>query len=122
MLGGLLLGGLLYALSGNDDRAVSNSDNQDDELLEYYSILSNAEEKMAEQEAFKQVFQCGICHGTGKCDNCNGTGEIWERQFMWLSGTYELQRMPCPVCVRPGVCKQCDGTGKIDSRGNSVKD
>ena len=119
VLGGLLLGGLAYLMSGsNNDRAVNNNDTND-----YFSALSGALEKATEQENTKEVFQCGDCNGTGKCSNCNGTGEILEVGYQFLSGQPydDLQRMPCPVCWRPGVCKRCEGSGKIDTLGNAVQ-
>ena len=64
----------------------------------------NSESNTSTQQQTPQVTTrtCGVCHGTGKCNNCvNG----WVRR---LSG----QDGPCPVCPNHnGLCSSCNGRG-----------
>jgi len=46
---------------------------------------------------------CGSCYGTGKCPQCNGTGQ----NFYNSSNPYE----PCLTCGRAGRCVMCAGQG-----------
>ena len=48
---------------------------------------------------------CPLCHGSGKCNSCNGTHRI---NYQFGSGTLE-----CPNCRPNGACSKCGGSGKI---------
>lgn len=48
---------------------------------------------------------CPLCHGSGKCDTCNGT----HRFLNGLTGKY----VECPNCKPDGKCSYCNGTGKV---------
>ncbi len=48
---------------------------------------------------------CPLCHGSGKCDTCNGT----HRYLNGLTGNY----LECPNCKPDGKCSYCNGTGKV---------
>ena len=57
---------------------------------------------------FKREFvkddPCNDCHGSGKCQQCRGTGR---RNDEYVQGT-------CNVCQGSGKCRQCQGVGKWD--------
>ena len=47
---------------------------------------------------------CGVCHGTGTCNNCGGKG--------WVSRIGMGKDGPCPVCPNHnGRCSSCSGRG-----------
>lgn len=48
---------------------------------------------------------CPICHGSGKCNTCNGT----HRYLNGLTGKY----LECPNCKPDGHCTHCGGSGKV---------
>lgn len=50
------------------------------------------------------VADCHLCHGSGKCNTCNGT----HRYLNGLTGKY----VTCPNCKPDGKCSACGGTGK----------
>lgn len=53
-----------------------------------------------------QSKDCTICHGSGKCNTCNGKG--YYTNLGIGSGTH-----PCPNCPNhSGRCQWCNGTGK----------
>lgn len=47
---------------------------------------------------------CHLCHGSGKCNTCNGT----HRYLNPLTNKY----VTCPNCRPDGRCSACGGTGK----------
>lgn len=47
---------------------------------------------------------CHLCHGSGKCNTCNGT----HRYLNPLTNKY----ITCPNCKPNGACSACGGTGK----------
>lgn len=54
---------------------------------------------------------CKICHGTGLCQTCNGSG--------WVTNPYTSKDSPCSTCndkygtgPNRGKCWSCHGTGK----------
>lgn len=47
---------------------------------------------------------CHLCHGSGKCNTCNGT----HRYINPLTNKY----VTCPNCRPDGRCTACNGTGK----------
>ena len=49
--------------------------------------------------------QHDLCNGSGKCNTCNGTGEMWKG--FGLSG-----KTKCPNCNGSGKCSGCNGTGR----------
>lgn len=48
---------------------------------------------------------CPLCHGSGKCNTCNGT----HRSLNGFTGKY----IECPNCKPDGKCSYCNGTGKV---------
>ena len=64
------------------------------------SILTK-EDIMAKQ-------QCSKCNGTGKCQNCKGSGRYG------YPGVGPIDRYPdqCIPCQNSGVCPSCYGTGQ----------
>ena len=46
------------------------------------------------------------CNGTGRCQNCHGTGKAG-----WTGLTNAPGAGICPICVGTGVCRHCGGTG-----------
>lgn len=54
----------------------------------------------------RQTYQksCHLCHGSGKCNTCNGT----HRYLNPLTNKY----VTCPNCRPDGRCTACNGTGK----------
>lgn len=48
---------------------------------------------------------CPLCHGSGKCNSCNGTHRI---NYQFGAGTLE-----CPNCKPDGRCTHCGGSGKV---------
>jgi primosomal protein N' len=53
------------------------------------------------------ILDCPACNGTGKCSDCEGTG----------NSTYYNYGSPikCSICNGTGKCKECNGTGKLNS-------
>lgn len=49
--------------------------------------------------------ECRLCHGTGKCQRCNGNGRYYASGIG--SGWHD-----CTACNRTGHCSQCGGKGK----------
>jgi len=47
---------------------------------------------------------CPICHGSGKCNTCNGRH--------WYYG-YSGNQITCPNCKPDGACTHCGGSGKV---------
>ena len=47
---------------------------------------------------------CGLCHGSGKCQACDGTGIFKDKTF----GTGS-QGKKCKVCNGSGICPHCHG-------------
>ncbi|MBQ6063395.1 MAG: hypothetical protein IJK87_07155 [Prevotella sp.] len=49
---------------------------------------------------------CGLCHGSGKCNTCNGKG--------WYYGELSMTtKLTCPNCPNHnGRCSSCNGTGR----------
>lgn len=47
---------------------------------------------------------CPLCHGSGKCNTCNGKH--------WYYG-FTGERITCPNCKPNGACSKCGGSGKI---------
>ena len=47
---------------------------------------------------------CGLCHGSGKCQACDGTGIFKDKTF----GTGS-QGKKCKVCNESGICPHCHG-------------
>jgi hypothetical protein len=50
--------------------------------------------------AMKRMDDCVFCEGTGKCEECKGTG------------TKPLSVTGCPNCSGTGKCPECEGIGK----------
>jgi len=51
---------------------------------------------------------CHICHGSGKCTHCNGTGVFY--------GKYTPNTpSKCTLCTN-GKCSTCGGTGKVSKQ------
>ena len=50
---------------------------------------------------------CTYCHGSGKCNPCNGTG-IESYNF-----NGNLEQHTCLSCGGSGICSHCDGTGRV---------
>ncbi len=50
---------------------------------------------------------CNFCHGSGKCNTCNGKGYYYNPLDM-------RKTVSCPNCQRNhnGICAHCGGTGK----------
>ena len=48
-------------------------------------------------------YPCGVCHQTGRCSNCNGTGASPNH----APGIYAR----CGACGGTGICATCHGTG-----------
>ena len=106
VLGGLLLGGLAYFLSGNDDRNVNKEDS--------FSAPN-------EEESKTKLQRCGLCNGTGKCQKCDGTGhedEFYDRSELF--GLDNYRDNTCRTCYGTGKCERCDGNGKLDLWGRAV--
>lgn len=51
----------------------------------------------------REMKDCPACSGTGKCQNCNGTGYVG---IPFLGGT-------CPRCKGNCNCKRCNGKGVV---------
>ncbi len=52
--------------------------------------------------------RCEECGGTGRCGNCDGTGEEKHGLFgLGLINDY------CKKCSGTGDCRFCDGTGEV---------
>lgn len=49
-------------------------------------------------------YTCGLCHGTGKCQACDGTGIFKDKMF----GTGSSGKK-CTVCSGTGICPHCHG-------------
>lgn len=49
--------------------------------------------------------ECRLCHGTGKCQRCNGNGRYYASGIG--TGWHD-----CTACNRTGDCSQCGGKGK----------
>ncbi|MDO8725055.1 MAG: hypothetical protein Q7J35_03185 [Candidatus Methanoperedens sp.] len=56
--------------------------------------------------ARKRLSTCTACKGSGKCQNCHGTGKI-------PATLVELYDKPCRLCGGTGKCHVCKGKGKI---------
>ena len=57
---------------------------------------------------------CPHCHGSGKCQTCNGKG-VYLSIGDWLK---------CPNCYggnQSGKCQWCQGTGKVKDRQDVIK-
>ena len=52
--------------------------------------------------------ECGSCNGTGKCQQCKGTGRLGYPGYGQVDG----YRTPCIACQQSGVCRVCRGTGQ----------
>ena len=66
----------------------------------------NSESNTPTQQQTKQTITktCGVCHGTGTCNNCGGKG--------WVSRMGMGKDGPCPVCPNHnGKCSSCGGRG-----------
>lgn len=48
---------------------------------------------------------CPICHGSGKCNTCDGKHWYWN--------TYTGNKTTCPNCKPDGRCTHCGGSGKV---------
>ena len=48
---------------------------------------------------------CPICHGSGKCNTCNGRG--------WIYAIGSSDHLDCPNCKPDGHCSHCGGSGKV---------
>lgn len=79
--------------------------------VESYNANENIREKNSEyyQERYGNK-ECHICHGSGRCTTCNGTGYVSNHL---TSGTSE-----CPNCYlenmrRTGKCGSCQGRGSV---------
>src|SRR5262249_8716130 len=49
------------------------------------------------------AFECGFCEGTGKCEECQGTG---------TNPHFNSEVPTCPHCSGTKLCPECEGTGK----------
>ncbi len=47
---------------------------------------------------------CYMCHGSGKCNTCNGKG--------WYYSPFGTGKIACPNCT-DGKCRTCNGSGKV---------
>lgn len=52
--------------------------------------------------------QSGSCHGTGKCQQCKGTGHFGYTGF----GPVDRYPDQCYACQSSGDCRACRGTGQ----------
>ena len=51
--------------------------------------------------------QCWVCHGSGKCEHCNGNG-----QYISTRGDGSFNSLDkCQPCYGSGRCSMCNGTG-----------
>ena len=50
----------------------------------------------------KNTKTCKLCHGSGACEKCSGTGEV-------IGKFYSIE---CPHCKGTGDCQKCSGSGK----------
>lgn len=51
--------------------------------------------------------QCWVCHGSGKCEHCNGNG-----QYISTRGDGSFNSLDkCQPCYGSGRCQMCNGTG-----------
>lgn len=76
----------------------------------YYDNSYNNINTTPVYESQKTWHSCSRCNGSGRCNTCNGEGEVYD----WgpLSAAYKekyIQR--CPVCNGRRVCGVCDGVG-----------
>lgn len=60
---------------------------------------------MAKKNEEAQV--CGACNGSGACDTCGGTGELWIGATPGHPARVDL----CYTCHGTGNCQRCGGTG-----------
>lgn len=93
---------------------MENGTSVTDDFIERNRIRN--EEREAHISEMKESFQrysyqnCNVCHGSGTCQTCNGSGQ--------KSAGFGLDKiMDCPNCYleygrRTGKCSACQGTGK----------
>jgi len=56
---------------------------------------------------------CSVCHGDGKCAECNGTG---------INKHFNQDQPKCQNCGGSGVCQECGGTGSALRIGSVILD
>ncbi len=56
--------------------------------------------------------QCTFCEGSGKCEECHGTG---------INPHLNSSEPKCSHCSGIGVCPECEGTGKSPMRRRQYK-
>ncbi len=75
--------------------------------VQQYNNYNNIESNTSSQQQQSQqaiTKTCGVCHGTGTCNNCGGKG--------WVSRMGMGKDGPCPVCPNHnGRCSSCGGRG-----------
>ena len=54
----------------------------------------------------KPLVRHSSCHGTGKCNVCNGNGYVGR-----IVTTQDKTRLRCRSCGGSGICRPCNGTG-----------
>lgn len=54
---------------------------------------------------------CRICHGSGTCTSCNGTGGSW-RDTGYYTGSGKQSWINCGSCRGNKRCFNCHGTGR----------
>lgn len=65
--------------------------------------LDNTKGNIRKAETGSHRQSCHLCHGSGRCNTCNGTHQYLNP----LTGKY----IQCPNCKSDGACTACNGTG-----------
>lgn len=94
--------------AGYNDLDSNDSSSKEDNVSGYEDIRAKNNAYNAERYGNKDCYRC---HGSGKCETCNGKG--YDYNEFGLSSTYE-----CPNCLivngkASGKCRTCQGTGHV---------